>query len=54
MALSYYLIGKIQESKPPYFKKNIAAFCHEGPKAYGSSKSFDIIVPVISLILVKE
>lgn len=45
MALSYFLIGKIQEQKAPYFKKNIAAFCQEGPKAYGSNKPFDVIVP---------
>ncbi len=43
-ALSYYLIGKIQEIKPPYFKKNIASFCKNAPKAYGGSKSFDVIV----------
>lgn len=45
MALSYYLIGKIQESKTPYFKKNLANFCTEGPLAYGSKKPFDMIVP---------
>jgi hypothetical protein len=44
MALAYYLIGKIQESKPPYFKKNIAKFCLEGPAAYGSTKPFSVIV----------
>jgi len=45
MALSYFLVGKIQEQKTPYFKKNIASFCQEGPKAYGSNKPFDVIVP---------
>lgn len=44
MALAYYLVGKIQETKPAYFKKNIANFCQEGPKAYGSSKPFSVIV----------
>ncbi len=44
MALTYYLIGKIQKSKPPYFKKNIKKFCQEGPKAYGNTKPFDVIV----------
>jgi hypothetical protein len=44
MALSYYLIGKIQGIKPAYFKKNIAAFCKNGPKAYGSTKPFSVIV----------
>lgn len=45
MALAYYLVGKIQENQPPYFKKNLTAFCKNGPKAYGSNKPFDIIVP---------
>ena len=46
MALAYYLIGKIQASKPAYFKKNIAAFCKNyGPKAYGKKQVFEIIVP---------
>lgn len=44
MALTYYLIGKIQESKPPYYKKNIAKYCQEGPLAYGKKEAFDIIV----------
>jgi hypothetical protein len=43
-ALSYYLIGKIQEIKPPYFKKNIASYCQEAPQAYGHKKAFAIIV----------
>ncbi len=45
MALTYYLIGKIQGNKTPYFKKNIKSFCQTGPKAYGSKKPFEIIVP---------
>jgi len=45
MALTYYLVGKIQETKAPYFKKNIASFCKNGPKAYGSDKPFSVIVP---------
>lgn len=44
MALCYYLIGKIQASKPPYFRNHIKAYCQEGPKAYGQKKPFDIIV----------
>lgn len=44
MALTYYLIGKIQEAKPPYFKKNIKLFCKNAPRAYGEKKSFPIIV----------
>lgn len=45
MALTYYLIGKIQAAKPPYYRKNIARYCQEGPKAYGKKEAFDIIVP---------
>lgn len=44
MALTYYIVGKIQEYKPPYFKKNIARFCQEGPNAYGQNSPFPIIV----------
>lgn len=44
MALSYYLIGLIQKKKPPYFKNNIAAFCKNGPAAFGQKKNFDLIV----------
>ena len=46
MAICYYLIGQIQNSKPDYFKKNIIRFCNDdGYKAYGSTKPFDVIVP---------
>jgi hypothetical protein len=46
LSLTYFLIGKIQESQPPYFKKNIEAYCQDyGPRAYGKSKPFEIIVP---------
>lgn len=46
MALTYYIVGLIQEIKPPYFKKDIAGFCLDyGYKAYGQKKPFDIIVP---------
>ncbi|MFA6995359.1 MAG: hypothetical protein WC249_03025 [Patescibacteria group bacterium] len=44
MALTYYIIGKIQETKTPYFKKNITKFCLEGPKAYGQKNPFPLIV----------
>ena len=44
MALTYYLTGKIQASKPNYYKKNIAKYCLEGPKAYGKKEAFKIIV----------
>lgn len=47
MALTYYIIGKIQAAKPPYFKENIKDYVTDyGPKAYGSdTKTFDLIVP---------
>ncbi len=46
LSLTYYLIGKIQEAKPDYFKKNIENYCQDyGPKAYGKDKPFDIVVP---------
>jgi len=44
MALTYYLIGRIQETKPPYFKKHLAKFCQVGPRPYGHTKPFPIIV----------
>jgi hypothetical protein len=46
LSLIYSLIGKIQESKPPYFQRNIKKFCADyGPKAFGSKKPFNVIVP---------
>lgn len=46
LALTYFLTGKIQASKPPYFKEHIEAYCHDyGPKAYGKDAPFDTIVP---------
>jgi hypothetical protein len=46
LALTYFLIGKIQAAKPQYFKNNIKTYCVDyGPKAYGKDKPFDIIVP---------
>ena len=44
MAITYYLIGQIQKSQPPYFQKNIAKFCLKGPLAYGQNKPFPVIV----------
>ncbi len=44
MALSYFIIGKIQETKPPYFKNNIKNYCASGAKAYGSEKPFSVMV----------
>lgn len=46
LCLTYFLVGKIQELKPPYFKENIKNYCNDyGPKAYGKNEPFDVIVP---------
>ena len=46
MALTYYIIGKIQTTKPQYFKENIENYVTDyGPKAYGKNEPFDLIVP---------
>lgn len=47
MALTYYIVGKIQKIKPAYFKENIQNYVSDyGPKAYGpQTKPFDLIVP---------
>lgn len=46
LSLTYFLVGKIQESKPPYFKENVEEYCSDyGPKAYGKNEPFDVIVP---------
>lgn len=46
MAITYYIIGKIQNSKPQYYKENISNYVSDyGPKAYGpSTKPFELIV----------
>lgn len=46
LCLTYYLVGKIQACKHPYFKENIENYCNDyGPKAYDSDKPFEVIVP---------
>jgi len=46
MAITYFIIGKIQSSKPSYFKENIENYVKDyGPKAYGKDEPFDLIVP---------
>lgn len=46
MAATYYVVGKIQKSKPQYYKENISSYVNDyGPKAYGSTEPFDLIVP---------
>ena len=37
MAIGYYIIGKIQESHPPYFKKNIVKYTKETSKLFGNT-----------------
>lgn len=44
MALGYFIIGKIQATKAPYFKNNIASYCNNGAIAYGAKKSFSVMV----------
>ena len=46
LCLIYSLIGKIQEVKPGYFKRNIKKFCADyGAKALGAVKPLEVIVP---------
>lgn len=46
MAITYFIIGRIQTAKPQYYKDNILNYVTDyGPKAYGSDKPFDLIVP---------
>lgn len=47
MAVTYFVVGKIQKFKPQYFKENIGNYVSDyGPKAYGeNTKQFDLIVP---------
>lgn len=44
MALTYFIIGKIQENKAAYYKKNIANYCKQAPLAYGQTGNFPLIV----------
>lgn len=46
VSVSYYLCGLIQKAKPDYFREHIEQYCTDyGPKAYGKTGSFDVIVP---------
>lgn len=36
LATTYYLIGLIQRSKPPYFKESIARYCEEASAIFGT------------------
>lgn len=35
MAIGYYVIGKIQAQKAPFFKTHVEAYCHEAEKWFG-------------------
>lgn len=35
MAVTYFVVGLIQRSQPPYFKKNIARYCEEASGIFG-------------------
>jgi len=46
LSLAYYLAGLIQDQKPDYFKRGLSGYCLKtGPKPYGQSRPFPIIVP---------
>lgn len=46
LSLTYFLVGKIQAAKHPYFAENIQQYCADyGPKAYGKNEPFELIVP---------
>jgi len=46
MAITYAIVGKIQDAKPPYYRTHIEAYCTDyGPKAYGKTEPFEVIVP---------
>lgn len=46
LAATYYICGRIQTSKPPYFMQDIEGYCADyGPKAYGKDGTFEVLVP---------
>lgn len=45
LSLTYYIIGKIQEAKPAYFKKNIENYCQNiEPKIFNKKQATEVIV----------
>lgn len=36
LSVSYYVVGLIQRSKPPYFKENIGRYCEEASAVFGT------------------
>lgn len=43
MATTYYVVGLVQRSQPPYFKNNIARYCEESSATFGQT-----IEPIVS------
>lgn len=43
LATTYYLVGLIQRSKPPYFKDNITRYCQEASAVFNSD-----ITPIVN------
>lgn len=43
VAATYYIIGLIQRSKPPYFKENITRYCEEASAVFNSD-----ITPIVN------
>ncbi len=43
LAATYYIVGLIQRSQPPYFKNNIARYCEESSATFG--QTIEPIVP---------
>lgn len=43
IATTYYIVGLIQRSQPPYFKNNIARYCEETSAVFGQT-----IEPIVS------
>jgi hypothetical protein len=39
MAISYYIMGQIQKSRPPWFKKNIEDYMKKASKVFGKKMS---------------
>jgi len=44
LAICYYIIGKIQENTPPYFKKNITSYCETRSLGYNEKQKISAIV----------
>jgi len=42
MAIGYYVIGRIQAGKPPWFKQNLEEYCRKSSKLFGQD-----ILPVV-------